>query len=77
MEKRPDLSGRLRERGRSSNSGRESDRLLEGDIDLDRDLVADQPAACLESNVPVEVPVLAIDLALALKPARRAPSMPK
>ena len=36
--------------------------LLERDVGLDLDLVADQPAAGLEGDVPVESPVLAVDL---------------
>src|SRR6478752_6349715 len=45
-------------------SGGEGDRLLECDIHFELDLVADQPAAGLEGDVPVEAPVLAIDLGL-------------
>src|SRR6478752_9781093 len=45
-------------------SGGEGDRLLECDVNFELDLVADQPAAGLEGDVPVEAPVLAIDLGL-------------
>src|SRR6478672_9737112 len=53
-------------------SGRQGDRLLECDVDFELDLVADQPAAGLEGDVPVETPVLAIDLGLGVEtcPAR-------
>src|SRR5687767_3769718 len=33
-------------------------------LDADRDLVADKPAAGLERNIPVETPLLAVDLGL-------------
>ena len=57
--------------------GGDGDRLLDRDLDVELDLVADQPAAGLEGDVPVEAPVLAVDLrAVAEKPAWRAPSIP-
>src|SRR6266542_1229092 len=36
-------------------------------LDGDRDRVADQPAASLERHVPVQVPVLAVDLGLRIE----------
>src|SRR5436190_7513175 len=48
--------------GSGGRSGGDGDRLLERQVDVERDLVAHEPAAGLESDVPVESPVLAIDL---------------
>src|SRR5262249_15392909 len=43
-------------------------------LDIDRDLVAYQPAAGLEGDIPVQPPVLAVELGLGVKPgAGRAP----
>src|SRR6266487_4340704 len=43
-------------------------------LDGDRDRVSDQPAASLERHVPVQVPVLAVDLGLRIEAGtERAP----
>ena len=69
-------SGALRWAGATSGGDGGGDRLDDRDLDLQLDGVTDEPAAGLEGDVPVEVPVLAIDLGGRRKPACRAPSMP-
>ena len=64
-----DGPGRVLHRGRDGQ-------LIDGDVDVERDLLADEPAAGLERDVPVETPRLAVDLGAEMEPGMTAAAHP-
>src|SRR5690242_16183017 len=56
-----DAGGAVATRPRWTRSGGECHHLLDRDVDLELDLVADEPAAGFKCDVPVQAPVLAVD----------------
>ena len=69
------LSGQVRRRHQAGLSTGPRRQLIEGDVDVELDLLADEPAAGLERHVPVQAPVLAVDLP-EMEPACRPPRIP-